>query len=81
MEKKVLSERAKQRLRIAAGFLRSSGYKLDFPRNQFYEEIQEMLNNLTPEYQSTLKELVDWVEQYDNVSKIYNDSIVTRSKK
>jgi hypothetical protein len=37
---KPLTARAKQRLRLLAGLLRSRGQKFDMPRDQFYEEIQ-----------------------------------------
>jgi hypothetical protein len=64
-EAKPLSERAKHRLKIAAGLLRGSGTKLDFPRDQFYEKIQNVLAALPDEQQRKLKSLVDWVEDYD----------------
>lgn len=64
----MLSERGKHRLRIAAGLLRSEGIKFDCPRDQFYEKIQEVLAGLPAERQATLKELVDWVEDYDLAS-------------
>ena len=62
---KALSDRGKRRLRIAAGFLRAEGHKLDCPRDQFYEKIQEVLGGLSDAHQKALKSLVDWVEDYD----------------
>lgn len=62
---KALSDRAKHRLRLAAGFLRTEGHKLDCPRDQFYEKIQEVLGGLSDAHQKALKSLVDWVEAYD----------------
>ncbi len=64
-EKKALSDRAKLRLRLAAGLLRSEGVKFDCPRDQFYEKIQEVLAGLPAERQAALRELVDWVEDYE----------------
>ena len=68
MEKKALSERAKHRLRIAAGLLRTEGIKLDCTREQFYEKIQESLADLPADRQASLKVLVDWVEDYDRTA-------------
>lgn len=62
---KKLSDRAKHRLRIAARLLRSNGKKLDFPRDQFYEKIQEVLAALPPALRDELKGNVDFVEAYD----------------
>lgn len=63
-----LSERAKRRLKIAAGLLRGGGRRkrdLGLSRERFYEDIQALISGLTPEERSTLKELTDWVEAYD----------------
>jgi hypothetical protein len=65
MTARPLSERAKHRLKIAAGLLRGMGRKLDFPRDQFYERIQQELAALGEDERATLKELTDWVEAYD----------------
>lgn len=62
---KPLSERGKHRLRLAAGFLRADGFKLDCPRDQFYDKVQEVLASLPAEKQADLKTLVDWVEDFD----------------
>lgn len=57
-----LSDRAKARLRIAAGLLRSMGYK--FPDNKtFYQDVLAICMNHPQS--SELRELVDWVEDYE----------------
>lgn len=66
MTTKVLNERAKHRLRIAAMLLRSSGHKLNMPRETFYEDLQVYLAALDPQVQAALRSNVDWVEDYDN---------------
>lgn len=65
MTARPLSERAKHRLKIAAGLLRGMGRKLDFPRDEFYERIQAELAALPDAERDHLKQLTDWVEQYD----------------
>lgn len=65
MSARPLSERAKHRLKIAAGLLRGMGRKLDYPRDQFYERIQQELAALSEDERQNLKELTDWVEAYD----------------
>jgi len=62
---KPLTERAKQRLRLLAGLLRTRGQKFDMPRDQFYDEIQAAEAALPKERQSELKSLVDWLEDYE----------------
>lgn len=58
-----LSERAKKRLRIAAGFLRARGF--DFPKEgDFYGSVLRALAEQSDK--DELRELVDWVEQYDD---------------
>lgn len=69
MSNKALTERAKHRLRIVAGLLRGVGrgaINLNIPRETFYESIQERIATLTPEQREHLKELTDWVEEFDN---------------
>ncbi|WP_156923596.1 hypothetical protein [Burkholderia sp. WSM2232] len=63
-----LSQRAKHRLEIAAGLLRGMGQKVDFPPDQFYDGVQQILSTLTDQQRVTLKELTDWVEDYDRGS-------------
>ncbi|MGQ3054708.1 MAG: hypothetical protein ACT6S0_23220 [Roseateles sp.] len=66
MSAKALPERAKHRLRLAAGLLRSEGHTFDVPRDEFYDQVQKALAGLSAERQARLKSLVDWVEVYDN---------------
>lgn len=66
-----LSERAKRRLKIAAGLLRGSGRRkrdLGLSRDRFYEDIQALINALQPDERTTLKGLTDWVESLDNAT-------------
>lgn len=74
IEGKLLSDRAKHRLRIAAGLLRADGVKFDVPRDQFYETIQDVLNGLAPDRQSALRSLVDWVEDYCRAEVVGNQA-------
>lgn len=72
MSAKPLSDRAKHRLKIAAGLLRGSGRKakdLKLPRTSFYEGIQALIVALPPEAQADLKKQTDWVESYDAASE------------
>ena len=68
MTSRPLSQRAKHRLEIAAGLLRGMGREVDFPREQFYDSVQQILTTLTDQERVTLKELTDWVEDYDRGS-------------
>ena len=60
-----LSARAKLRLRLLAGLLRSGGQKFDMRRERFYDEIQAAAAALPPDRQAHLKSLVDWLEEYE----------------
>lgn len=66
---KPLSERAKLRLRLAAGLLRGKGGRggrdLGFSRENFYEDIQRHLASLPQDEQRELRNLVDWLEDYE----------------
>lgn len=81
MNGKALSDRAKQRLRIAAGLLRSQGMKFDGPRDEFYETIQAAISALTAEQQERLKGHVDWVEDYENAGRAFQAQVPTSSKR
>jgi hypothetical protein len=70
---KVLSERAKYRLRAAAALLRSEGASFNCPRDQFYLEIQSLLAGLGEVKRTELKAMVDWVEQYDTYDRQHTD--------
>lgn len=64
----VLNERAKHRLRIAAALLRAEGHRFDWPRDQFYDEMQAYLARLDAPLVARLKELTDWVEGLENAN-------------
>lgn len=69
MSEKELSERAKARLKIAAGLLRGTGKgkkELPISREGFYPGIQGLINALPPDEKQQLKDCTDWVEKYDN---------------
>ena len=77
MTKHSLSDRAKHRLRIAAGLLRGTGKKkrdLNLSRENFYQEIQILIENLSDDDKKNLKENTDWVESYDNEIKRNNNA-------
>jgi hypothetical protein len=58
-----LGERARRRLRLAATFLRQRG--LSFPKQgDFYRQVLAALEE-QPD-RERVRELVDWVEAYDN---------------
>lgn len=59
-----LSKRAKRRLRLLAGLLRSADHKFDMPRARFYEDIEAVAATLAPDRQAHLKSMVDWLEEY-----------------
>lgn len=60
-----LGERAKHRLRLAAGLLRGSGYRFDCPRAQFYDVVGVVVRELAPEAMARLRSDVDWLEAYE----------------
>lgn len=65
---KPLSERAKYRLKVAAGLLRSRGQKFNFPRDEFYPKLELFIRGMPSKDKDELRGLVDWVEEYDNAS-------------
>lgn len=67
-EKKELSNRSKQRLKIAAGLLRKSGVELNVKRDVFYPHILGVIEALPEDQKQKLKSNVDWVEDYENAS-------------
>lgn len=74
---KVLNDRAKKRLRIAAALLRGVGKKprdLGLSREHFYEDLQALIASLPEDERRTLKENTDWVEAYDNEWERLNES-------
>jgi len=66
---KQLSDRVKRRFHSAARLLRTDGVKFHFPREQFHEQIQNVLEKLPAERHATRKAMVDWVEDYDLASE------------
>lgn len=67
-EKKELSSRSKQRLKIAAGLLRKTGVDLNVKREVFYPHILGVIEALPKGQKEQLKSNVDWVEDYENAS-------------
>ncbi len=61
--KNALSERAKHRLRLAARFLRLEGQR--FNKGEFYPEVLGCITTLNLMQQERLRELVDWMEEYE----------------
>ena len=58
-----ISDRGKRRLQIAANFLRQQGVKFD--GGNFYEMVLKNINELQAAKKDELKEMVDWVEEYE----------------
>ncbi len=63
---KILSDRAKLRLRLAAGLI--GGLKLD--RKNFYPQMIDHLKKMSIEEKNKLKEYVDWLEDFENATPI-----------
>lgn len=61
----VLSQRAKARLRIAAAFLRKRGHT--FQGEDFYQQVLDVINSLPADARLELRDLVDWVEEYNKM--------------
>lgn len=64
-----LSDRAKRRLQLLAGLLRSGGMTFDMPRDRFYDEVQKAAAGLSVERQAELKETVNWLEDYERAEQ------------
>lgn len=60
-----LGERAKHRLRLAAGLLRGVGYRFECPRSQFYAVVASAVAELSPDARERLRSDVDWLEAYE----------------
>lgn len=56
-----LSDRAKNRLKLAANFLRKDGHKFD--GSNFYDAVLAIIESLPPAEKERLSGLVDWVEE------------------
>ena len=68
---RVLPERAKARLKIAAALLRKRGYHFD--GEDFYQEVLNALNALPAADRQGLRDMVDWVEDYNRNEKSQGD--------
>ena len=64
-----LSNRAKERLKLLAGLRRAKGQKVTMPRDQFYDEVQALVKALPQQRQLELKNLVDWLEDYQEAER------------
>lgn len=65
----VLTDRAKLRLRLAAAVIGGEGRTLKLDRTNFYPEMLRVLEAKTPAEREQIKELVDWLEDYENETK------------
>lgn len=68
---KPLSERAKHRLKIAAGLMRGGGKRprdLGLSREDFYGDLTALIAALPPDERLRLKDNTDFVEAYDNAT-------------
>lgn len=63
------TERAKLRLRLAAGLIGGQGHTLKLDRANFYPEMREVIERQTPEQRDGIKELVDWLEDYEHAAQ------------
>jgi len=63
------SDRAKLRLRLAAGLIGGEGHTLKLDRTNFYPEMIRVIEQQPPEERERIKELVDWLEDYENAAK------------
>ena len=61
--KQGISTRGKRRLQLAANFLRTRKFK--FNGSNFYDLVMKTIHELAKKEQEKLKELVDWVEDYE----------------
>ena len=64
-ERRHLSERARERLRIAAALLRAAGARIN-DHTGFCEGVQATLAGLSDGQRLALRELVNWVEEYNS---------------
>jgi hypothetical protein len=71
VSEKPLSVRAKHRLDIAANLLRTMGKRIDFAGDEHYKNVQEILSRLPESHRVMLREVTDWVEQYDLAEASY----------
>lgn len=65
----VLSDRAKLRLRLAAGLISGPKKTLKLDRKNFYPQMLEVLRKMSAAEQAEIKELVDWLEDYEKAKQ------------
>lgn len=63
------NERAKLRLRLAAGLIGGEGRTLKLDRTNFYPEMLKVIESQTPAERERVKGLVDWLEDYEKEAK------------
>ena len=77
---RLLTDRAKHRLRIAARFLRQQGYRFD--GGNFYEWVIAAILKLDTATNEHLHVIVLWVEEYEIAERtIYGESTRSRARK
>ncbi|MGE4125483.1 MAG: hypothetical protein AB7E59_09515 [Pusillimonas sp.] len=74
------TDRAKLRLRLAAGLIGGEGRTLKLDRANFYPEMIKVIEAQTPEQREYIKGLVDWLEDYENAVKAEKPSIQAPKK-
>ncbi|BBL36003.1 hypothetical protein Nstercoris_02282 (plasmid) [Nitrosomonas stercoris] len=74
------TERAKLRLRLAAGLIGGRERTLKLNRANFYPEMLEVIKRQTPERREYIKSLVDWLEDYENTIQAEKLSIQAPKK-
>jgi len=65
-----LSNRAKLRLRLAAGLIGGPNKTLKLDRKNFYPQMIDYLKKMSDEEKNKLKEYVDWLEDFENATPI-----------
>jgi len=65
---KPLNDRAKLRLRLAAALIGGEQRSLKLDRKNFYPEILKVISGLPADRQASIRENVDWLEEYENAS-------------
>lgn len=75
-----LSDRAKHRLRLAAGFMRKAGYS--FEEGNFYMAVLSGIRGMGTKEQETLRGQVDWVEAYEKKEiELYGEPSRSRARR
>lgn len=63
------TDRAKLRLRLAAGLIGGEGRTLKLDRANFYPEMLKVIEEQNAEQREQIKQLVDWLEDYENAAQ------------